>query len=92
MKYADKGTEIGDLVERKNAKYGDSFSKAGDVLKIFFPNGVSVEQFSDLLAIVRILDKIFRIVTDKDAFGESPWQDIGGYAILKAVQDEEEKE
>jgi hypothetical protein len=35
-----------------------------------------------MLAVVRILDKLFRIANDKNAFNEDPWQDIAGYGIL----------
>jgi hypothetical protein len=44
-----------------------------------------------MLAIIRVIDKLFRIATAKKALGESPWNDIAGYGILKAAQDEEEK-
>jgi len=90
MKYADKGTEIGELVERKNRAYGNSFQEAGAIIRILYPNGIRPDQYDDMLAIIRILDKFFRIATHKDALGENPWQDIAGYAILKAVQDGEE--
>ena len=92
MKYEEKGTQIGALVDQKNMKYGDSFAKSGDIIRIFYPKGIEPSQFDDVLALTRILDKMFRIATDKNAFGESPWQDIAGYAILKTVQDEEETE
>ena len=92
MKYKEKGTEIGELVERKNKKYGDSFVKSGDIIRIFYPNGIEPSQYDDLLGLLRILDKMFRIATDKDALGEDPWEDIAGYGILKAAQDAEEKE
>jgi hypothetical protein len=73
---------LADLVEAKQQAYGDSFGKSGDVLRILYPNGVRVDQYGDLLAITRVLDKLFRIATAKDALGESPWRDIGGYALL----------
>lgn len=41
-----------------------------------------------MLCLVRILDKMFRIATDKDALGESPYRDIAGYGILGAVKDQ----
>lgn len=82
MDYAEIGTDIGKLVEEKNKAYGNSFSKAGDVLKILYPDGVQTGQYQDMLLIVRILDKLFRVATDKDAFGESPFRDVAGYGIL----------
>jgi hypothetical protein len=80
--YKSIGSDIGSLVEEKQKAYGDSFSKSGKVMEILFPDGVPPEQMGDALTIVRVIDKLFRIATDKDAFGEDPWRDIAGYAIL----------
>lgn len=88
MKYAEMGKLLGELTQMKNAAYGDSFDKAGDILVILYPKGIRPEQYRDALAIVRVIDKLFRIATRKDAFGESPWKDIAGYGILGAVSDE----
>lgn len=83
------GTEIGELVEEKNSAYGSSFSKSAEILKVLFPDGIKPDQYTDLLAITRVLDKLFRIATRKDAFGESPWKDITGYGILGISKDQE---
>jgi hypothetical protein len=82
MTYEEIGADVGKLVSEKNAAYGDSFHQAGKILAILYPNGVKINQYQDLLATVRIIDKLFRIATDKDAFGESPWRDILGYSLL----------
>jgi len=79
--------EIGNLLNEKNIAYGDSFARAGKVLEIIFPNGVEVSQYGDMLAVARVLDKLFRIGSKKDAFGESPWKDVAGYGILGAWND-----
>lgn len=81
-KYETIASDIGKLVDVKQAAYGDSFGKAGEVLKILYPNGISHEQMDDVLTIARVLDKLFRVATDKDALGESPWSDVAGYALL----------
>jgi hypothetical protein len=88
MTYAEMGKLLGELTQMKNAAYGDSFDKCGDILAILYPSGIRPEQYRDALAIVRVIDKLFRIATRKDAFGESPWKDIAGYGILGAVGDE----
>lgn len=88
MKYSEMGKLLGELTQMKNTAYGDSFAKSGDILAILYPNGIKPEQYRDALAIVRVIDKLFRIATRKDAFGESPWKDIAGYGILGAVSDE----
>ena len=74
---------LADVVSEKNLKYGDSFSVAPRMLELLYPDGVRPEQYKDMLTIVRMLDKMKRIATDKDPNGESPYQDIAGYALLK---------
>ena len=84
--YLDKGTEIGAIVSEKNKAYGDSFNRAPKILAVLYPEGISVGQYDDVLTVVRILDKLSRIATDRDAFGENPWNDIAGYAILASIE------
>jgi hypothetical protein len=89
--YKDIGTEIGTLVDEKNAAYGSSFAESHKILSVLYPNGIKPEQYTDALAIIRVIDKLFRIATAKDAFGESPWRDIAGYAILGVANAEKNK-
>jgi hypothetical protein len=86
-KYTDIGIEIGSLVDEKNAAYGSSFAESYKILSVLYPNGIKPEQYTDALAIVRVIDKLFRIANKKDAFGESPWKDIAGYALLGIAND-----
>jgi hypothetical protein len=81
--YAQIGSDIGKLVTEKQAAYGDSFSKAGQILRVYFPNGIKPEQYDSVLTFARVIDKMFRAATDEKAFGESPWKDIAGYALLE---------
>lgn len=81
------GMSIGSLVKEKNAAYGDAFAQSGKILRVLYPDGVKPEQFEDMLGICRVLDKLFRIAWAKDAFGESPWQDVAGYGILGVARD-----
>lgn len=85
--YHRKAAEVASLVEQKQAAYGDAFGRAGDILRILYPRGIKPEQYDDLLAVTRVIDKLFRIATDKDAFGESPWGDVTGYSLLSLVRD-----
>jgi len=80
--FEELGLMIGQLVERKNKAYGDSFEKACKLLEILYPDGVKPDQYLDMLALVRLIDKMFRIANDKGAFDEDPWADIAGYGIL----------
>ena len=88
--FVEIGNRIGELVRQKNQAYGDSFSRATDILEVLYPTGVQPHQYRDMLAVIRVIDKLFRLATRKDAFGESPWNDIAGYALLGIAADEKE--
>jgi hypothetical protein len=60
-------------------------------LSVLYPSGIKPEQYTDALAIIRVIDKLFRIANNKDAFAESPWRDIAGYALLGIANSEEKK-
>lgn len=85
LPYLETAAEIGGLVEEKQKAYGDSFGQAGLIMQVLYPSGIRPDQYDDALCVIRILDKLFRIATDRDALGESPYRDIAGYAILGAV-------
>lgn len=89
--YPEIGLRIGALVEEKQAAYGDSFGKSGDVMRALYPDGIALDKMADALTVVRIIDKLFRIATDRDELGESPWRDIAGYALLAVARAEKEK-
>lgn len=89
--YEKLGAEIGRLVEQKQRAYGDAFGKTGEVMRILYPEGIPPEKLDDALAVIRILDKLFRIATDRDALGESPWRDIAGYALLGVARAERKR-
>lgn len=80
--YDQIALEVARLVKDKQVAYGDSFGKSGQILRILYPYGISHEQMDQALTIVRVLDKLFRIANEPDAFGESPWADIIGYGLL----------
>lgn len=84
--FAEAGARIGRIVEEKNRAYGNSFVRSAEILRMLYPTGVLPEQYGDMLGIVRVLDKLSRIATDRDQFGESPWGDIAGYGILGEVR------
>jgi len=82
MNFNKIGEEVGKLVGEKQKAYGDSFGRSGECLRQMFPEGIKPNQYDDLLTIARILDKLFRIANDPEAFSENPYQDIVGYGIL----------
>lgn len=76
----DITNELKELLLEKRKAYGNSFNDAPQILQHLYPNGVLVDQYEDLLTIVRIIDKLYRIANQADT--EDPWQDIAGYAVL----------
>jgi len=78
------GSILIDTLIKKNDKYGNSFFETEKLLKILFPSGISLNNYSDILAIARITDKLFRIVNTTDEMvREDAWFDICGYAMLQ---------
>ncbi|HRR49770.1 MAG TPA: hypothetical protein P5293_07460 [Bacteroidales bacterium] len=89
--YEKIGQAVGKIVTKKQLAYGDSFGQSGKVMKILYPDGIKIEQMDDALCVVRILDKLFRLATSPNALGESPYQDIAGYALLGLARQIKEK-
>jgi len=86
------GHEIGLLVKEKNAAYGDSFNHSGKIMEFLFPNGIPPEKYTIALALVRILDKIFRLATNPSYNNENCWGDIAGYCILMLGYEQQKKD
>lgn len=80
-KYEALGESIGALVDQKNKQYGDAFNRSGSILEILYPDGIRPEQYRDMLGVIRVVDKLFRIANGKQG-PEDPWQDIAGYGLL----------
>ena len=80
-KYEALGESIGALVDQKNKQYGDAFNRSDSILKVLYPDGVRPEQYRDMLGVIRVVDKLFRIANGKQG-SEDPWQDIAGYGLL----------
>jgi hypothetical protein len=86
--FEERGRRLGKVTDEKNAAYGDSFTRSGEVLRILFPTGISPDRYIDALGMVRVIDKLFRIASQPAAFGESPWDDIAGYGIVAGGKEE----
>lgn len=76
------GADHGELVQKKNAAYGSSFAKCGEYLRLLYPDGMRPENYEDALLLARDFDKSMRIANHREAFGENPYSDKIGYAIL----------
>ena len=85
-KYEEIGATIGALVDRKNAAYGNSIHDTAQIVRIFYPKGMDPEQYDDVMFIIKIIDEMFCITTQKDC-GKSPYENIAIYAILKCREE-----
>ena len=82
--------EIGELTQRKGRSYGDSAAgKCGAVLALLWPSGIPVERMDIVPVVSRIIDKLFRVANQPRAFGEDPFRDIAGYALVGASMNEQ---
>jgi len=84
--YTQEALNLAELVIRKQMAYGNSFGRSHEIIRVLYPNGIRPDQYLDALAVIRVIDKLFRIANQKAAFGEDPWRDIAGYGLLSVVQ------
>lgn len=92
--FTELALDIGKLVEDKNKSYGSAFNKAGDFLRVLYPEGIKPSQYKDMLCVVRIFDKLMRIATSYEGTKEKEvdaYSDIMGYALLGLSSSEKEK-
>ena len=91
--YETLGSSIGALVQSKQLAYGDSFSKSPKIMAVLYPDGISPDQMASALTIVRVVDKLNRLATNRvDLMGESPWRDIAGYSLLECMKNKPREE
>jgi hypothetical protein len=84
--YRTIAQEIADLLEVKQGQYGDSVGITPKILALLYPEGVRVDQYPDMLTIVRMLDKFKRVATAKADDPEEPWKDLCGYPLLRLAE------
>ena len=83
--YEHTALEIAQIVSEKQKQYGNSFGKAGEYLRLLYPNGIQPEQYNEMLALVRDFDKSMRIANGNQG-NEDAWSDKLGYALLAVVR------
>ena len=81
-RYEERGREIGRTVDEKNQAYGNSFHEAHRIVEVLWPEGIPVSAYPLVMAFTRIVDKMFRLVHQPEAFGENPALDLAGYGLL----------
>ena len=88
--------ELGDMLEEKQAAYGDSIEESGKFLSVLYPKGIPPENYQTVALLVRMFDKMKRIANG--ASNENSWQDLAGYSVqgwkisCKILQAKEELE
>ena len=95
--FTELANNIGKLVEEKNKAYGSAFDRAGDFLKVLYPDGIKPDQYKDMLCIVRVFDKLMRIATSYEGTEEKKidaYSDLMGYGLLglRASLEEQSKD
>lgn len=90
--FEDKGLEIGKLVDKKQAAYGDSVGKTSQLMKIFLQEyknddntyTIPEELLDHILLQVRMIDKQNRLFSNPkgDLMQENPYADTVGYGLL----------
>ena len=83
--FQELAKEIAELVTEKERAYGSAFDKAGDFMRLLYPEGIKPEQYKDMLCTVRIFDKLMRIATSYEGTEEKKvdaYSDINGYSLL----------
>lgn len=83
--FQELAKEIAELVTEKEKAYGSAFDKAGDFMRLLYPEGIKPEQYKDMLCTVRIFDKLMRIATSYEGTEEKKveaYSDINGYSLL----------
>ncbi len=78
--FKEAALEIAEILEQKNKDYGSAYAHAGKFLQILYPDGIRPEQYTNMLLITRIFDKLCRIASGADE--KEPYFDISGYGIL----------
>ena len=77
--------DISSMLKEKNAKYGDSYDKTEQFLRLLRPNGCPPEKYAELIFEVRAFDKMMRAATNLIGDDEDPDRDLAGYAALKLI-------
>lgn len=90
--FKEKGMKLGEIIDTKQAAYGDSVSKSSELMKIYLQDykqedgtyKINEKLLDHILLQVRIIDKQNRIFSNPEAdlMDESPYTDISGYGLL----------
>lgn len=83
--FLQEAEELATLLTEKHSQYGESYRQSGEILKLLYPDGIRVEQYGDMLAVTRIVDKLFRIAVGRSDDVEN-WRDVAGYGLIMKMR------
>lgn len=90
--YTFEANKIANIVISKREAYGEySLEQVDAIIAILYPTGISTKDYPKALTIIRLLDKVTRLVTAKVDDKEDAWVDIAGYALRSIVRNKESK-
>ena len=90
--FSKVGAGVAELLTQKRVCYGDSYGLSTHILSLLYPRGITTLDYGNLLAILRIIEKLFRAAKGSDPDGESPFLDIAGYAMLVLAKEERDRQ
>lgn len=78
-----------ELVKAKSFEYGKVDKSISLILRDIFPDGIPPEKYEEVIFSIRILEKLFRIlsVSIGDDRKNDAFQDIVGYGLLGMAKD-----
>lgn len=71
-----------EMIEDKKKQYGDSLGNVSAALKIFYPDGCTIERMSEFVLVARLLEKISRLTSPGLVDKTDVYQDLAGYSLL----------
>jgi len=89
-KFEKLGQEAGAMVERRHAKHGDTYARAGSAMRLLFPKGIPSEQMNNALFLSRIWDQMVKASQDEGT--ESPYNEILLLSLEALRHDDQRRE
>lgn len=92
MKTADNLIEAANLFKEKDAVYKDNYKRAGEIFKLFFPNGLNVatvQDYNRFAIVMQIINKLLRYTLNWETGHNDSLRDLSVYAMILKELDEE---
>lgn len=70
---------LAEFIQTKDAEYGQTYDKAGKILEILLPDGISPDKYNTISIYWRLIEKIARGLNTNDDI--DIWRDIVGLGL-----------